>query len=95
MTAITSLTLNGQELGYASARYEVVPRVSNGALASKSYMLVSFDLETKEHAANYEFLKNHDALEHVELSVNGAFPVTGAIEEDYDDPDNVVRFWLF
>lgn len=93
MTAITSLQLNGQDFGYASARYEVVPRVSNGDLAQTTYVLVSFDLETKEQAANCELLKNHNALEHVTLSVNGD-QVTGFIEENGADPVNVVRFRL-
>ncbi|WP_421330239.1 hypothetical protein [Aeromonas veronii] len=94
MTAITSLQLNGQDFGYASARHEVVPRVSNGAPASKSYILVSFDLETKEQAANCELLKNHNAGEGVALSVNGADQVTGFIEENDADPVNVIRFRL-
>lgn len=94
MTTITSLRLNGQDFGYASARYEATPRVSNGEPASKSYILVSFDLENEEQATNCEVLKNHNAGEGVALSVNGADQVTGFIEENGADPVNVIRFRL-
>lgn len=95
MTAITSLQLNGQGFGYASARYEVVPRVSNGDLAKTTYFLVSFDLETKEQAENLKAIQNYDARKHFTLSVNGADPVSVFIEENGADPDNVARFRLY
>ncbi|WP_421294127.1 hypothetical protein [Aeromonas sp. 604282] len=92
MTAITSLRLNGQDFGYASARYEATPRVSNGEPVSNNYILVSFDLENEEQATNCEVLKNHNVREHVALSVNGADQETFFIEENEADPVNVVRF---
>lgn len=94
MTAITSLRFNGQNFGYASARYEATPRLSNGEPAQTTYLLVSFDLENEEQATNCEVLKNHNVREHVALSVNGADQETFFIEENGADPVNVIRFRL-